>query len=292
MLNAHQLGAALYVPATHPQLMSIARGEKLSHVRTLIYCTEDAVTPEDLPHALTQLQALLHALSPNDPRHHFIRLRNPQVMEHILALADLHKIRGFVLPKISAENLDDYAELLHYSYQLMPTLESADTFLEAPMLRLRELLLRPAWRERILCLRIGGNDLLSQLSMRRPRGATLYQTPIQNVIARLVGIFKPYGFYLSAPVCEFFDEVDLLAAEVQQDLWHGLTGKTAIHPKQIPLIEQYYRVAASDVALAHDILNSKQAVFNAQQTMQEVSTHSRWAQEILIAAQTFGEEVV
>ena len=128
--------------------------------------------------------------------------------------------------------------------------------------------------------------------MRRPRGATLYQTPIQNVIARLVGIFKPYGFYLSAPVCEFFDEVDLLAAEVQQDLWHGLTGKTAIHPKQIPLIEQYYRVAASDVALAHDILNSKQAVFNAQQTMQEVSTHSRWAQEILIAAQTFGEEAV
>ena len=165
MLNAHQLGAALYVPATHPQLMSIARGEKLSHVRTLIYCTEDAVTPEDLPHALTQLQALLHALSPNDPRHHFIRLRNPQVMEHILALAYLHKIRGFVLPKISADNLDDYAELLHYPYQLMPTLESADTFLEAPMLRLRELLLRPAWRERILCLRIGVNDLLSQLSM-------------------------------------------------------------------------------------------------------------------------------
>ena len=289
MLNAHQLGAALYVPATHPQLLDIAHGNKLANVRTLIYCTEDAVNPEDLPHALAQLQTVLHALSPDDTRHHFIRLRNPQVMGQILALADLHKIRGFVLPKISADNLDDYAELTQYPYQLMPTLESADTFLETPMLRLRDLLLRPEWQARILCLRIGGNDLFNHLYMRRPRGVTLYQTPIQNVIARLVGIFKPYGFYLSAPVCEFLDQDELLAAEVQQDLLHGLTGKTAIHPNQVPLIEQHYRVAASDIALAQDILSSKQAVFNANQTMQEITTHSRWAQEILKAAETFGE---
>lgn len=81
--------------------------------------------------------------------------------------------------------------------------------------------------------------------MRRPRGATLYQTPIQNG-QRFVGIFKPYGFYLSAPVCEFFDEVDLLAAEVQQDLWHGLTGKTAIHPSNLWL-NNIHQSSASDV---------------------------------------------
>ena len=60
----------------------------------------------------------------------------------------------------------------------------------------------PAWRARILVLRIGGNDLLNLLGLRRQRGHTLYETPLGAVIARLVTTFKPHGFRLSAPVFE------------------------------------------------------------------------------------------
>ena len=60
-MNAHQLGACLYVPATHPQLVAIARGDKLPGVRSLIYCTEDSVAARDLPQALANLAAALAA---------------------------------------------------------------------------------------------------------------------------------------------------------------------------------------------------------------------------------------
>jgi citrate lyase beta subunit len=40
-------------------------------------------------------------------------------------------------------------------------------------------------------LRIGGNDLMKLIGIRRPRDRTIYQTPIGYVIANLVTIFKP-----------------------------------------------------------------------------------------------------
>ena len=150
------------------------------------------------------------------------------------------------------------------------------------------MLLQDEWRSRILCLRIGGNDLLNCLHLRRPADATLYQTPIGSLIARLVGLFRPHGFHLSAPVFEWLDKPELLAQEVREDLRHGLTGKTAIHPAQTALIEAHYRVPAADIALARQILESKQAVFAANGAMQEPATHRNWARNILAAAEVFG----
>ena len=52
---------------------------------------------------------------------------------------------------------------------------------------------------RILCLRIGGNDLLSALRLRRPPGVTLYVTPLGTLIDCLVGLCKPAGYTSSPP---------------------------------------------------------------------------------------------
>lgn len=193
--------------------------------------------------------------------------------------------------KITAAHLDDYRAVLSRPQQLMPTLETAEAFLESEMLKLRDLLLRPEWRARILSLRIGGNDLLNCLHMRRPRGITIYQTPVGSVISRLVGIFRPHGFHLSAPVFEFLDQPELLEQEVRQDLQHGLTGKTAIHPDQVAPIEQHYAVLPSDAALAKQILASEEVVFVANQTMQEPATHRNWARNTLAAAAVFNPPV-
>ena len=283
-MNAHQLGACLYVPAIHPQLAAIARGEKLPHIRSVIYCTEDSVAARDLPRALEQLAASLGEIPADCPRNRFIRLRDPATMQRVLKMPHIERIHGFVLPKISADNLDDYAALRDTPWQLMPTLESADTFLESAMLRLRDQLDRD-WRAQILCLRIGGNDLISHLHLRRPRDATLYATPVGSLIDRLVGIYKPHGYHLSAPVFELLDQPELLAQEVAEDLRHGLTGKSAIHPAQVAIIEAHYRVSKSERDLAAQILADDSAIFRANGAMQEKTTHGKWAQNILQAAE-------
>ncbi len=43
MLKAYRLGASLYVPVTHQDMLKIANGAKWPELRSVIFCTEDAV---------------------------------------------------------------------------------------------------------------------------------------------------------------------------------------------------------------------------------------------------------
>ena len=59
MAERKMLGASLYVPATRKKLQQIARGELLGAVRSLIFCTEDAVLESELGDALCNLSLAL-----------------------------------------------------------------------------------------------------------------------------------------------------------------------------------------------------------------------------------------
>ncbi|AGX87260.1 HpcH/HpaI aldolase/citrate lyase family protein [Candidatus Symbiobacter mobilis] len=293
MSDRPRLGASLYVPATHSDLCAIAAGTKLAAVRSLIFCTEDAVAPHDLPCALDNLATALEHLQPREGCLRFVRVRNPDVLDRLLTIPSVHRLDGFVFPKISLHNIDDYFDRMACGPQnhfwVMPTLETREVFHDAAMHALAEHLDRAPWRAQILGLRIGGNDLLALLRMRRPKGRTIYETPLGHVIARLATTFIPYGFPLSAPVFEHYADTATLEREIVQDLHHGLTGKTAIHPTQVPLIERHYRVAHQDLEAAMRILgDDAPGVFSLHHSMCEPSTHRPWANEIVAAARQFG----
>jgi citrate lyase beta subunit len=282
MLNAHRLGASLYVPATHRDLLDIANGRKWPKLRSVIFCTEDAVAPEALESALENLGACLEHMSAACPLPRFVRVRNPDILERILSLPGVDKLDGFVFPKVDRHTVDRYmAPIRNTHYLAMPILETKDAFDAQKMIALRDHLLDQGYQNRILALRIGGNDLLSILGIRRPRDMTIYRTPLGHTIAQLVTVFKPHGFKLTAPVFEHIDRPDILQAEVSEDIAHGLCGKTAIHPSQVPLIEAGYRIAPSDLEAARRILAEHRAVFQFAGSMCEVATHGPWARHII-----------
>lgn len=290
---AERLGASLYVPATRHDLGLIAEGAKLPQLRSVIFCTEDAVGERELEHALENLrQALLH-MPVYRPTLRFVRVRNPEIMQRIVALPGAEKLDGFVIPKATRHNLDAYLEPIRDTrHFIMPTLETHEVFCEREMRMLRKKLCEPHIKSRILALRIGGNDLLALLGIRRPRHVTIYRTPLGGIIARLVTTMRPHGFHLTAPVFEHMDRPELLAEEVSEDMLHGLIGKTAIHPDQVPLIESHYRVCPNDVEAAQMILQENcPAVFGHGGSMCEVSTHTSWAKNILTRMQAFGSVV-
>lgn len=289
-LSAMQLGASLYVPANRPDLALIARGQNPLPVRSLIFCTEDALHERDLESALNRLAALLPELETGSALR-FIRPRNPNVLRRLLRMDGIEQIQGFVLPKIGPRSLGDWLRAWddRHSHWLMPVLETTETFDRRQMDVLRDRLEDSGLREQVLCLRIGGNDLLNLLGVRRARSMTVYDTPLRGVIADLVCAFHPAGYRLSAPVFERLDTPEVLAREVEADLQHGLVGKTAIHPTQIPVIEERYRVSREDYDMAAAILNpNAAAVFKLHGTFCEPATHQRWAAGILEQAQTFG----
>ncbi|MCB1776443.1 MAG: HpcH/HpaI aldolase/citrate lyase family protein [Candidatus Competibacteraceae bacterium] len=289
-LSVTQLGASLYVPASRLDLAQIAQGQKPLSVRSLIFCTEDALHERDLESALRRLAALLPELETGSALR-FIRPRNPAVLRRLLRMEGIQKIQGFVLPKVGPRSLGDWLRVWddRYGHWLMPVLETPETFDRRQMEVLRDELEDSGLRERVLCLRIGGNDLLNLLGVRRARGATVYDTPLRSVIADLVCIFHPAGYALSAPVFERLDMPEVLAREVEADLQHGLLSKTAIHPTQIPIIEARYRVSQEDYEMASAVLcPDAAAVFKLCGTFCEPATHQRWATGILERAQVFG----
>ena len=287
---AKSLGASLYVPANHKNLTAIANGDRLPHARSLIFCTEDAIADRELSWSLFNLSVVLANMRADIPAERFVRVRNPEVMARVLDMAGSEKLTGFVLPKVTRHNFETYFRLVRDTgHVLMPTLETAEVFSDSEMQMLRAVFEAPGVRHRILALRIGGNDLLALLGLRRPRGMTIYRTPLGPVIARLVTTFRPYGFSLTAPVFEYLDLPELLDQEVLEDLAHGMVGKTAIHPTQIAPIEQHYKVRPQDLAVARAILDeASPAVFRMDDAMCEVATHRAWAERLVEQSHRFG----
>jgi citrate lyase beta subunit len=286
-----QLGASLYVPATHKDLVAVGNRVRYPFLRSLIYCTEDAVRGDDVPRALAHLADALPRLAPTAGLLRFIRPRDPLVLRELLGMGGIERIDGFVLPKLNRRLLDSYLGALagRPDFLLMPTLETIDVFDVTGLAALRDCLRAGGVRERILAVRIGGNDLLSLLGLRRPAGKTVYATPLGAVITQIVLLFRPFGLPLTAPVFEDLDRTDVLAREVQEDLAHGLVGKTAIHPDQVPLIEAAYSVPAAEAQLAERILApGAPAVFRCQGIMCEPSTHRAWAAETRERARLYG----
>lgn len=287
---AKSMGASLYIPANHKHLMEVADGDRLGQTRSLIFCTEDAVADSDLSWALFNLSVVLANMKTQTRSERFVRVRNPEVLARVLAMPGVEKLTGFVIPKCTRHNFDAYfKQVRNTEHMLMPTLETADVFNDDEMRMFREVLEAPGVRSRILALRIGGNDLLALLGLRRPRSMTIYRTPLGPVIARLVTTFRPYGFVLTAPVFEHLDLPELLDQEMAEDMAYGMVGKTAIHPSQIGPIEQHYRVKAHDLEAARAILDEDSpAVFKMHESMCEVATHRAWAQRMVEQSQVFG----
>lgn len=282
------LGASIYVPSNRKDLISIVEGVKFK-ARSIIFCTEDSILDEEVSQGIYNIKEMLSHIDPLTKTLFFIRVRNIEVLQKVLELPHINRIAGFVFPKITADNFSKYMDLLpeNHKFSIMPTLETKEVFYFNKMVELVEIF--NIYKKHILTVRIGGNDLMNIIGIRRPRTKTIYETPIGNVISNLIAIFKPEGYNLTSPVYEFLYDNEILLKELSFDLSSGLFGKTAIHPEQIPVIEGFYKVSPEDLEMSLAILDKNaKAVFNMHGTMCEVATHYNWAEEIHERAKVYG----
>ena len=172
---------------------------------------------------------------------------------------------------------------------IMPVLEK-DIFETHKLIEIRDFLL--PYKDKILTIRVGANDLMSELRIRRECGNTIYDiSPISIIISNIINFFKPYGFNISGVVYECFGKNHLhtLKREVELDLQNGIFSKTIIHPSQIDIIQECYRVNKNDLDSANKILNKNaKAVFQTDNRMNEISVHTNWAKEIIERSKIYG----
>lgn len=297
-LSPYLLGASLYMPALRTDICDVVLNNKVPGLSSLIICLEDALAEQDITQGLDNLRSVLSVLRQHSHANQvsgrplvFIRPRNVAMAKRLVDEFDLSTINGFVLPKFTQDSLPEWTAVLEPTHLLwMPTLETEDAFDAIAMRDLAIALESHTCRERILALRVGGNDLLSVLSLRRQRHSTLYSGPLGYVMKMLISTFSTRQFALTSPVCELIDREDILGAELSADIEHGFVGKTAIHPKQVSIINQAFAVEASEYEDALRIVNSGAAVFKHNGAMCEPATHLRWAENILTRAKYYGHQ--
>jgi citrate lyase beta subunit len=224
--------------------------------------------------------------------------------------------------------LDDADRAAGTSLRAMPVLESgavlyAETRVEE-LTRLRELLHRH--RHRILAVRLGATDLCGLYGLRRSPELSIYDIKVvSDLIADVVNVLgraDGTGFTVTGPVWEYyarperifkpqlrrspFDEhnepelrgklmsraIDGLIREVQLDKANGLTGKTAIHPGHVAVVNALSVVSFEEHRDASDVVYAGRAsgvmASGHRNKMNEIRPHAAWARATMRRAEVFG----
>jgi len=286
-LNYIQLGATFFVPATHKNLKDIINIKKYPQLKSIVIDTEDGINNTELTKALQIIQTLLINFTPNNLLI-FIRPRNPSTLKALLSFKNISTIDGFVLPKFSLKNANEYLRLVkNKPYYIMPSIEDSDLFDSSKLIELKNLLQES--QTNVMLVRFGLEDMLRQLTLTRKCSQSLFDLcATSSVIGQFIGIFKSAGFAISGGVYPCFKDNIGFEKDALRDLQEGLFSKTVIHPNQIQPLHELYKVSKQEYNDALEIIQSKKAVFNQHGKMAETSTQTIYSQYIIKRAEIYG----
>lgn len=286
-IHPAELGATLFIPATHPGLGAVLSDGKYPALRSAVVDFEDGIDAAGRDTALLQFADLLDTLTPARLLR-FVRPDRPETLDTMLRMPHIGDIDGFVLPKFGLDNAAAWLEPLKRSaHYFMPSIEGTELFSDQLLAEVAAMLL--PYRPRIPTVRFGLEDMFRQLGLSRAQGTRLEEiAAVMTVIGRLVTTFKPLGFSVSGGVYKFYRDAEGLRNEALWDLQQGLLGKTIIHPSQIEVVEEAYRVSAAEVEQARCIAMMHGGVSGMDGAMLERTTQYPWAQALLKRAELFG----
>ena len=311
----YSIGALLYSPALNSKIAkTIIKGE-LGNKYSLALCLEDTISADLIESAENQVQETFRQLYEFSAAEGvylpklFVRVRDSEQLLRVFDSIRPYQsiLTGFIFPKYSIANASLYNEALlrvnsisKDKVYMMPILESRDiidlkTRTEV-LFRIKEEI--DSMKEYVLNVRVGGNDFSNEFSARRHYDETIYDIlPIGQLLGDILTVFSR-EYVVSGPVWEFFssdnDEwKEGLRRELKLDRLNGFIGKTVIHPKQIPVVNEMLKVTRKDYEDAKIILNWDEdglqvGKSSGGERMNEVRTHYNWAQKTMLLSKLYG----
>jgi len=310
----YSVGALLYCPANKKTIVDSIISNRFGTKYSLALCLEDTIRDDcvaEAEHILAQsLQRLNLELEKREfylPKI-FVRVRNARQIGRLYkAFGESTKlVTGFILPKFSLENADDYIQELirvneasNASVYTMPILESPSIIDLQNRYDILYTLKNKLTciEENVLNIRVGGNDLCHAFGFRRHDDESIHQIrPVANIFSDIITVYG-MDYVVSGPVWEYFNSHNWekgLYHEIADDKLCGFVGKTVIYPSQIAVVNEAYKVSKKDYEDAAAILNwdkSSHLLVSgsaSKERMNEYKTHSRWALRTLLMAEHFG----
>ena len=285
--DVFDVGASLFVPADHKNLPKILLAQRYTQLQSVVIDFEDGLEESSLEGSFQHLKSLLATITHATP-FVFLRPRNSEMLKKMLQLPNIEKCDGFVLPKFSLENALSYTQpLCDTPFMWMPSIEGEELFEPQKLQHLKNILL--PYKKQIVCIRFGLEDMLKRLSMKRSCQKSVFDYAVtQSVLGNFLAVFKSEGFMVSGGVFPCFLDDDGFVCDVQRDLDEGLFGKTIIHPRQISLANELYKVDEKSYQEALEMVQSTRKVFNQNGSMAESITMRPYAKTILRRYEVYG----
>ncbi|MDF1883447.1 HpcH/HpaI aldolase/citrate lyase family protein [Sulfurimonas sp. SAG-AH-194-C21] len=286
-LDYLELGGTLFIPASHKRLKEIVCDNKYPHLKSVVIDFEDGLEHSDFEFAMQNINNILENIT-SKTLLTFIRAKNTQHLSELLRLSHIDKIRGFVLAKFSLANAEIYLNLLSCTnHIIMPSIEGEELFNHQKLHLLKEMILTN--KHKVLLVRFGLEDMLKQLSMKRKCDESIFDLSAPaSVVGNFIATFKSAGFGVSAGVYPCYRDKVGFIKDVKRDIKEGLLSKTIIHPSQIALINEIYKVQKREYEEATEIVNSQKKVFALNGKMAESVTMSSYSLELIHRAKIYG----
>ncbi len=246
-----RLRSLLFVPGDRPERMEKA----LTYgADALILDLEDSVSAASKAAAREAIGGFLGSAKRDIPL--FVRI-NP--LDGDLADADLQAVvkgapDGIMLPKAEgAKSLIDLDQRLKYLGNTQAVIFALATETPAAIFQMGSY----AGTPRLVALSWGAEDLPAAIGATTAREADSSYTPPYE-LARSLALFGAHAANVAAIETVFPDikNIDGLTAYAARGRRDGFTGMMAIHPSQIPIINQAFTPSAAELAHARKVVDA------------------------------------
>lgn len=242
----------LFVPGDRPDMLAKARDRGAD---ALIVDLEDAVAPSAKQAARDSVAAwLMSAVRPPDV---WVRINHPHGAEDDLQVAVVPQVTGVMIPKVTSQGdllavnagidrLERNGGLPPGAVATLPIVETA-----AGLLAVADLARTPRVRQ----LMIGEFDLSADLGIDPARSDALLPMRMSVVVASAAaGLDPPLG-----PVSANFRDPELLRRETLEIAALGFGSRPAIHPAQVPVINDVFTPSAAEIERAARLVDLYEA---------------------------------
>lgn len=308
----YSVGALLYTEANNTKIIDDIMLEKFSIPFSLAFSFDMTSNDAEADKAENVLTKTLDKLFISKKERNFyipklfMRVLSTSHIAHLYkkfgSLLDL--ITGFILPDFSMSNADVYI----YEMQRINSVLATPVYIlpELDCMSLLDLRNRynylysikeklSGYEDYVLNILVSTGSILNMLCVRHKVDENIYQSgPVAGLLSDIVAAFSS-DYIISAPAFEYYAGIgwqEGLVKEIALDRLHGFIGKTVIHPKQIPVLNDAYKVPGIDYDDAKSVLDDKkiyETCPNVNNTrINEPKIHYNWAMETILLAQYFG----
>lgn len=250
----------LFIPANNEKLLMKA---ETSQADSIIFDLEDSVIKTKKNEARLLLYHFFSTFENRDKKKIIVRINQLDTFgeDDINALGKIKKIDAFMLPKAKQSNIvildtqlteiEGLNNIDEGYFKIFPLIETPESILDVKKITKAS--------NRIIGMLFGAEDYTSCMGLERTmEGSEIFLARSLFAIA-----CSAAGIDAIDTPCTEIKDMDVVEIDAENGKKLGMTGKAAIHPAQLPIINEIFHPSEEELEIARKIVEANEAAIKS-----------------------------